>query len=100
MSSTDRRKLTCTSGANVVSTVCLTLFPHTSSSRVKILAAVLHPNLVKFLGYCTSPALLIIMAFCDGGDLSDYIRRLDESGEPTNVSRMLSILLGVAKGLA
>ena len=44
--------------------------------EVTLLAMLSHPNVVRFIGYCTRPALLIVMSFCDGGELSGYINAL------------------------
>ena len=40
-----------------------------------VLSVIDHPNIVSFVGYSQSPALLIIMEFVNGGSVMDLIER-------------------------
>lgn len=69
--------------------------------EVKLLSTLDHPFIVRYLdSYIEGQNLHIVMNFCDGGDLSDLIRKQEESGTPfpeAQILKWLSQLLMAVK---
>lgn len=70
-------------------------------SEVNFLGRLSHPNLVKLLGYCwEDEELLLVYEYLSKGSLENHLFRRISSMEPLSWERRVSIILGVAKGLA
>uniref|UniRef100_A0A0G4GY53 Protein kinase domain-containing protein n=1 Tax=Chromera velia CCMP2878 TaxID=1169474 RepID=A0A0G4GY53_9ALVE len=65
--------------------------------ELKVLAGVRHPNLVLFMGACTSPHFCIVTELCKGGDLYAL---LHTPGMTLSWQQKLKIALDVASGCA
>ena len=66
--------------------------------EVLVLAALDHPNVVRLLGFCYKPVLLIVMDFVDGGTLQDWIAK--QQGVTPADDDIYPILIGTARGMS
>ncbi|XP_051117433.1 probable serine/threonine-protein kinase PIX13 [Andrographis paniculata] len=70
-------------------------------SEVNFLGKLLHPNLVKLLGYCREDKeLLLVYEFMQKGSLENHLFRRAAAIEPLSWDTRLKIATGAAKGLA
>ena len=67
--------------------------------EVVTLSSIDHVNIVSLVGYVLDPCLLIVMAFLEGGNLSDFIKSRDDDDELLSITTSMKILLGTAKGM-
>ena len=68
------------------------------SNEVIMLSEVNHKNIVRLVGFCLSPSLLIVMQFVDGGSLENFIKKTATS-EPPSKLQLLQILVGIARAI-
>jgi serine/threonine protein kinase/GTPase SAR1 family protein len=68
--------------------------------EVWLMSGLQHPNLVRLLGVCTQPNLMMVLEFMEGGTLHDYVHG-DSSKEKANLSLedKFALALHVAKGM-
>eukprot|EP00889_Picochlorum_renovo_P000566 jgi/Picre1/27596/NNA_000561.t1 len=66
--------------------------------EVKIMAALDHPNIVKYLGYSKIPPC-IMTELCPGGNLAQKLAKTLETGTPFTWKERLSIALDIGEGL-
>ena len=69
------------------------------AKEVFMLSTLKHKNIVKFLGYSTTPALLIVMELAPNGTLADYVAFHDAGKNPPPPGRTTSLMLGTARAL-
>ncbi|KMT09629.1 hypothetical protein BVRB_6g130810 [Beta vulgaris subsp. vulgaris] len=70
-------------------------------SEVNFLGRLSHPNLVKLLGYCwEDKELLLVYEYLPKGSLEHHLFRRNSCVEPLSWNKRMSIVLGVARGLA
>ena len=69
-------------------------------NEVRVLASVKHPNVCGFLeAFCESSELVVIIDFCERGDLSQRIDRAKRSRRLIEEGQIRSWLRGIASGL-
>ncbi|KAI3470220.1 hypothetical protein Pfo_026883 [Paulownia fortunei] len=69
--------------------------------QVEIISRVVHPNVVRLLGFCTTPKeWLLIYPFMVNGSVASCLRERTESQPPLDWPVRKRIALGAARGLA
>ncbi|KAL5217907.1 hypothetical protein ABZP36_018591 [Zizania latifolia] len=74
---------------------------HEWQSEVNFLGRLMHPNLVRLLGYCSEDReLLLVYEFMPRGSLENHLFRRGAAFEPLSWSIRIKIAIGAARGLA
>jgi len=68
--------------------------------EVWLMSGLQHPNLVRLLGVCTQPNLMMVLEFMEGGTLHDYVHGDSSTPKPNlSVDEKFALALHVAKGM-
>jgi len=68
--------------------------------EVWLMSGLQHPNLVRLLGVCTQPNLMMVLEFMEGGTLHDFLHGKEGGDKPNlSVEDKFLLALHVAKGM-
>jgi serine/threonine protein kinase/GTPase SAR1 family protein len=68
--------------------------------EVWLMAGLQHPHLVRLLGVCTQPSLMMVLEFMEGGTLHDFVHGDATTPKPNlTLEDKFSLALQVAKGM-